>query len=133
MFRKDSAQLSWLGNSRFDFFRHPPSPIIRGARLAKRRKDARDARFTTEHTCMSTFLAAVKTRAADCAAATVSVIETNEPSARLPDEDPSFTMFCAAVHSQLIPPSACLPVSLRARSEVRRRCVGSGVALAGVR
>ena len=49
---------------------------------------------------MSTFLAAVKTRAADCAAATVSVIETNEPSARLPDEDPSFTI-CAAVHSWL--------------------------------
>ena len=48
----------------------------------------------------TTFLAAVKTRAADCAAATVSVIEANEPSASLPNEDPSLAV-CAAVHSWL--------------------------------
>ena len=48
----------------------------------------------------TTFLAAVKARAADRAAAILSVIETNEPSARLPNEDPSFAV-CAAVHSWL--------------------------------
>lgn len=48
----------------------------------------------------TTFLAAVKARAADRTAARLSVIETNEPSARIPNEDPSFAV-CAAVHSWL--------------------------------